>query len=103
MVVIRQVYIVQVNENSAFLNGELQAELYTAQPVGFEAKGQENKVMRLHKALFELRKAGLVSNESLYKLVTVLGFENSKYDQSFYSWTETGGSHTSSSHALMTC
>jgi hypothetical protein len=46
---------------SAFLNGELQEEVYIVQPLGFVIDGQETKVMRLHKTLYGLcmeREAG---------------------------------------------
>jgi hypothetical protein len=42
---------------SAFLNGELQEEVYVMQPPGFIITGQENKVLRLSKALYGLRQA----------------------------------------------
>jgi transposase InsO family protein len=42
---------------SAFLNGELQEEVFVEQPPGFVLKGQEGKVLRLVKALYGLRQA----------------------------------------------
>jgi hypothetical protein len=36
---------------SAFLNGELEEEVYVTQPPGFERAGEEDKVLRLSKAL----------------------------------------------------
>ena len=36
---------------TAFLNGDLQEEVYVQQPQGFEVMGQEHKVCRLRKAL----------------------------------------------------
>jgi hypothetical protein len=39
---------------SAFMNGELQEEVYAAQPPGFAHNGKERKVFRLHKALYGL-------------------------------------------------
>jgi hypothetical protein len=41
----------------AFLNGELTEEVYVSQPPSFIKKGQEGKVLRLHKALYGLRQA----------------------------------------------
>lgn len=42
---------------TAFLNGELQEEVYVIQPEGFEKEGEEHKVYRSLKALYRLRQA----------------------------------------------
>ena len=42
---------------SAFLNGELQEEVYVSQPDGFVITGKEHMVYRLNKALYGLRQA----------------------------------------------
>ena len=42
---------------TAFLNGELQEEVYVTQPEGFEVKGKENYVLKLSKVLYGLRQA----------------------------------------------
>lgn len=40
---------------SAFLNGEIEEEVYVFQPEGFEKQGEEHKVYKLLKALYGLR------------------------------------------------
>jgi hypothetical protein len=40
---------------SAFLNGELEEEVYVSQPKGFTVKDKEHMVFKLHKALYDLR------------------------------------------------
>jgi hypothetical protein len=47
----------QMDVKTAFLNGELDEEIYMDQPEGFIADGQENKVCRLIKSLFGLKQA----------------------------------------------
>jgi hypothetical protein len=47
----------QMDVKTAFLNGELDEEIYMDQPEGFNADGQENKVCRLIKSLFGLKQA----------------------------------------------
>eukprot|EP00253_Pinus_taeda_P013886 PITA_13886 len=42
---------------STFLNGVLMEDVYIEQPPGYEKKGQEHKVCRLKKALYELKQA----------------------------------------------
>ena len=42
---------------SAFLNGELKEEVYVKQPSGYIKKGEEHKVLKLHKALYRLCQA----------------------------------------------
>ena len=46
-----------MNVKTAFLNGDLEEEIYMEQPVGFSTLGQEKKVCKLVKSLYGLKQA----------------------------------------------
>lgn len=71
----------QMDVKTAFLNGNLNEEIYMKQPEGF-AKG--NLVCKLNKSLYGLKQASRMWNERFHTFVTKLGFRRSEYDYCFY-------------------
>jgi hypothetical protein len=69
---------------SAFLNGELEEEVYVKQPPGFVKRGEEHKVLKLHKALYGLRQAPRAWNIKLDRTLISLGFEKSPLEHAMY-------------------
>ena len=59
---------------SAFLNGEIEEELYVKQPEGFVVAGKEHWVLRLRKALYGLKQAPRAWYFKLHKCLLSLGF-----------------------------
>ena len=45
----------QMDVITAFLNGELDEEIYINEPMGFEAKGQERKVCKIRHSIYGLK------------------------------------------------
>lgn len=60
---------------TVFLHGELQETVYGAQPEGFEVKGSERKVYKLHKVLYGLKQAPRAWNHKLNSILQELQFK----------------------------
>ena len=45
----------QMDVKTAFLNGDLEGEIYMQQPEGFASKGQDNLVCRLKRSIYGLK------------------------------------------------
>lgn len=69
---------------SAFLNGDLQEEVFVHQPPGFELHGEEHKVYRLHKALYGLHQAPRAWNQKLDTTLLTMGFMRCPSDHAIY-------------------
>ena len=57
IVALKDLEVHQMDVKTAFLNGNLNEEIYMEQPEGFSAPGQEMKVCRLVKSLYGLKQA----------------------------------------------
>ena len=81
-------YIEALDVKTAFLYGKLDEKIYMHQPEGFKLKGQEHKVLRLHRALYGLKQVTLSwwmlrldhssNNEELSQSFIVLSNPNPK-------------------------
>lgn len=69
---------------SAFLNGDLQEEVYVEQPVGFIVAGKEHQVLKLKKALYGLHQAPRAWNAKLDDTLLSLGFHKSQSEHAIY-------------------
>jgi hypothetical protein len=70
---------------SAFLNGELSEEVYVIQPPGFVQEGEEEKVLRLDKALYGLCQAPRAWNIKLDHSLCEIGFKKSRCEHGVYA------------------
>jgi hypothetical protein len=67
----------------AYLNGELEEEIYMRQPEGFEVGGPDY-VCKLKKSLYGLKQAGWVWNKKLHSVLLSMGFERTQSDHGLY-------------------
>ena len=73
----------QVDIKTAFLNGELEEEVYVTQPPGFE-NGNPSIVCRLHKALYGLKQAPRAWHKTLNEKLLSMRYEVCKSDAGVY-------------------
>ena len=77
----------QIDVVGAFLNGDIDGEIYMKQPDGFAVQGQRQKVCKLNKALYGLKQAGMIWNRQLDEFLTnILSFTRTVADPCVYHY-----------------
>uniref|UniRef100_A0A2N9IDT2 Reverse transcriptase Ty1/copia-type domain-containing protein n=1 Tax=Fagus sylvatica TaxID=28930 RepID=A0A2N9IDT2_FAGSY len=79
-----ELQVFQLDVKSAFLNGDLEEEVYVEQPKGYVKKGKEDQVYRLRKALYGLKQALRAWNSKIDSYFRQNGFHRSKCEPSLY-------------------
>jgi len=69
---------------TAFLNGELEEEIYMEQPPGFMHQGGEHLVCKLQKSLYGLKQSPRAWNQKLDAFLKSIEFMKSEADPSVY-------------------
>ena len=82
--------VYQMNVKSAFLNGNLEEEVYVEQPLGFVIPGSESKVCRLRKALYGLKQAPRAWYQRIDIFFATIGLERSPSDANMYVFSKGG-------------
>ena len=77
-------FLQQLDDNNAFLNGDLQDEVYMNQPQGF-IYSDSNLVCRLKKSLYGLKQAPRSWFEKLSSTLHHFGFHTTKCDPSLFT------------------
>ncbi|WVZ83770.1 hypothetical protein U9M48_030875 [Paspalum notatum var. saurae] len=73
--------LLSMDVKTAFLNGELEEEIYMEQPDRFVISGQEGKVCKLLKSLYGLKQAPKQWHEKFEKILTSAGFIANEADR----------------------
>lgn len=69
---------------TAFLNGELNEEIFMRQPPGFTEEDQENMVCRLNKSIYGLKQSAKVWNEKLHNVLISANMTQCNADSCLY-------------------
>ena len=81
---LRNLEVHQMDVKTAFLNGDLNEEIYMEQPEGFVAPGQEKKVCKLVKSLYGLKQAPKQWHEKFDNVMITSGFKINECDKCVY-------------------
>ena len=87
LIAIAAVYKLEIHQmdvKTAFLNGDLEEEIYLEQPEGFIVPGQEQKVCRLIKSLYGLKQAPKQWQAKFDKVMLSNGFKINECDKCVY-------------------
>jgi len=74
----------QMDVRIAFLNGELNEEIYMDQPLEFKTKGQERKVCKLKRSIYGLKQASRQWNVKFHQAILNDGFTMMEEDHCMY-------------------
>ncbi|GJX94368.1 zinc finger, CCHC-type containing protein [Tanacetum coccineum] len=88
---IHNLIIHQNDLKTTFLNGELEEEVYMNQPMGFILPGNEKKVCKLVKSLYELKQAPKQWHQKFDEVVLSNGYLLNQADKCVYSKFDTSG------------
>lgn len=83
--------IFQLDVKSAFLHGELMEDVYVEQPLGYEKKGEEDKVYKLQKALYGLKQAPRAWFSRIETYFKKEGFQKCSSEQTLFTKVGIGG------------
>ena len=81
---IHNLMIHQMDVKTAFLNGDLEEEIYMDQPEGFTMPGNEHKVCKLLKSLYGLKQAPRQWHEKFDQCLLSNGFKTNESDKCIY-------------------
>ena len=77
-------YLHQMDVKNAFLQGDLQEEVYMDQPPGYEDESHPDYVCKLRKALYGLKQAPRAWHQKITEFLVAIGFCMSEADHSLY-------------------
>lgn len=80
---IDDLHLRSVDISHAFINGDIDAEVYMTQPEGFKELGPEY-VCKLNKSIYGLKQAARLWNEKLHSALLDMGFNRIRSDPALY-------------------
>ena len=85
LVAIEDMDLVQMDVKTAFLHGDLEEDVYMAQPEGYEQPGREQLVCKLNKALYGLKQGSRQWYQKFDTFMCSQEFKRSQEDYCLYT------------------
>ncbi|GAA0141146.1 transmembrane signal receptor [Lithospermum erythrorhizon] len=85
LAVIHDLIVHQMDVKTAFLNGDLEEDIYMSQPEGLVVQGQKNKVFKLKNSLYGLKQAPKQWYEKFNNTLVRNGYTVNNSDSCMYS------------------
>lgn len=79
-----RLFLKHLDVKTAYLYGTIDEEVYMRQPVGYEVRGQEQKVCRLKRSIYGLKQSARCWNRKLSEVLLKLGFVACSADPCLY-------------------
>jgi len=83
--------IYHLDVKTAFLNAEVEEDIYMKQPYGFVKSGEEHLVCKLNKAIYGLKQASRAWNNKFNQVIQKYGFNQLISDNCIYKHNDTYG------------
>ena len=77
-------HVHQMDDNTTFLNGVIEEEVYIEHPEGFNVEDRERHVCILHRALYELKQAPQAWYSRIENYLWEIGFQQSEVDHNLH-------------------
>ncbi|KFD61173.1 hypothetical protein M514_26660 [Trichuris suis] len=91
---IKGMHVRHIDVKTAYLNGDLDKEIFMELPPGFKQQGTEGKVLQLHRSLYGLKQSARAWNQVATKALRKIGFRPNRADPCFFSRKESGNAVT---------
>jgi hypothetical protein len=81
----RKMKVRHFDVKTAFLNGEIEEDLFMSQPEGYISKGEEQLVCKLNRSIYGLKQSAQAWNTKINEVMLKEEFVSSKADQCLYT------------------
>jgi hypothetical protein len=82
---VRKMKVHHFDVKTAFLNGEIEENLFMSQPEGYISEGNEHLVCKLKRSIYGLKQSARAWNTKINDIMLKEGFARSKADQCLYT------------------